>query len=61
MLTNFDGFNQPFTQVRNSQLSINGQLRYGKSFLVDLNAERDYSENITENFNVNNNTLSFLI
>ena len=55
MLTDFDGFNQPFSQVRNNQLSINGQLKFGKSFLVDLNAERDYSENITENFNVSGN------
>ena len=56
MLTDFDGFNQPFSQVRNNQLSINGQLRFGKSFLIDLNAERDYSENVTENFNVSDNT-----
>ncbi len=56
MLTDFDGFNQPFSEVRNNQLTINGQLRFGKSFLVDLNAERDYSENITENFNINNST-----
>ena len=53
-LTDFPNFNQPFTQVHNSQLNLTGQLDFGKGLLIDLNAERNFSESITENFNVVN-------
>ena len=53
-LTDFPNFNQPFTQVHNSQLNITGQLDFGKGLLIDLTAERNYSENGTENFRVEN-------
>ena len=53
-LTDFPNFNQPFTQVHNSQLNLSGQLDFGKGLLIDLNAERNFSESITENFNVVN-------
>ena len=53
-LTDFPNFNQPFTQVHNSQLNLTGQLDFGKGLIIDLNAERNFSESITENFNVVN-------
>ena len=53
-LTDFPNFNQPFNQVHSSQLNLTGQLDFGKGFIVDLNAERNFSESITENFNVVN-------
>ncbi|MGB2171719.1 MAG: cell surface protein SprA [Flavobacteriaceae bacterium] len=53
-LTDFPDFNQPFTQVHNSQLNLTGQLGLGKGLLIDLNAEKNYSENLSENFTVIN-------
>ena len=51
-LTNFPNFNQPYSQVHTNQLNVTGQLNFGKGLLIDLNAERNFSENITENFQV---------
>ena len=53
-LTNFPNFNQPFTQVHNSKLTVSAQFNPLKDFIIDFNAERTYSENITENFQVEN-------
>jgi cell surface protein SprA len=53
-LTDFPDFNQQFTQVHNSQLKITGQLDFGKGLLIDLTAERNFSENLSENFSVIN-------
>ena len=53
-LTAFPNFNQPFTQVHNSQLNLTGQLDFGKGLIVDLSAERKFSKNIDENFSVLN-------
>ena len=53
-LTAFPNFNQPFTQVHNSKLTLAAQFNPLKDFVVDFNAERTYSENIQENFQVTN-------
>ena len=53
-LTDFPNFNQPFTQVHSSQFNLTGQLDFGKGLIIDLSAERDFSKNIAENFNVVN-------
>ena len=52
LLTDFPNFNQPFTQVHNSQFNLTGQLDFGKGLIIDLSAERKFSKNIAENFNV---------
>ena len=49
-LTDFSNFNQPITEVHNSKLSFNGQFSPFKSLIIDINAERSYSENINENY-----------
>ena len=53
-LTEFPNFNQSFTQVHNSQFNLTGQLNFGRGFLIDLNAERSFSENTSEVFNIEN-------
>ena len=53
-LTDFPNFNQPYTQLNNTQLNLTGQLDFGKGLIIDLSAERNFSESITENFNVVN-------
>ena len=53
-LTDFPDFNQQFTQIKNNQLKFTGQLDFGKGLLIDLTAERNYSENFSENFSVIN-------
>ena len=53
-LTSFPNFNQSFTQVHNSKLTVTAQFNPFKDFIVDFNAERTYSENIRENFQVEN-------
>lgn len=53
-LTSFPNFNQPFNQVHTNQLNITGQLDLGKGLLIDFNAERNFSENTTENYSVEN-------
>jgi len=49
-LTEFPNFNQPITEVHNSKFSLSGQFSPFKSLIIDLNAERSYSENINENY-----------
>ena len=53
-LTSFPNFNQPFTQVHNNKLTVTTQFNPFKDLVVDLNAERTYSKNIRENFQVEN-------
>ena len=53
-LTTFPNFNQAFTQLHNSKLNINGQLDFGKGLIIDINAERNYSENSAENYAIEN-------
>ncbi|MFQ3349855.1 MAG: cell surface protein SprA, partial [Candidatus Arcticimaribacter sp.] len=53
-LTDFPDFNQQFTQVHNNQLKVSGQFDFGKGLLIDFTAERNFSENLSENFSVIN-------
>ncbi len=49
-LTDFSNFNQPITEVHNNKFTLSGQLSPFKSLIIDINAERSYSENINENY-----------
>jgi cell surface protein SprA len=49
-LTNFPNFNEPFVQVHNNKLNISAQIIPLKDLTIDLNAERNYSNNLSENF-----------
>jgi len=49
-LTDFSNFNQPITEVHNDKFTLSGQLSPFKSLIIDINAERSYSENINENY-----------
>ncbi|MGA0373235.1 MAG: cell surface protein SprA [Flavobacteriaceae bacterium] len=51
-LTNFPNFNEPFVQVHNSKLNISAQINPFKDLTIDLNAERNYSNNLSENYQV---------
>ena len=51
-LTNFPNFNEPFVQVQNSKLNISAQINPLKDLTIDLNAERNYSNNLSENYQV---------
>ena len=53
-LTDFPNFNQPFTQLKNTKLNLTSQLDFGKGLIIDLSAERNFSESLTENFHVVN-------
>ena len=52
-LTEFPDFNPTFNKVHNSKLTLSAQLQPLKGLLLDLNAERNYSETTNENFRVN--------
>ncbi len=49
-LTSFPNFNQPINQIHSNQFNLNGQLNFGGGFIIDLNLEKNYSENNSENF-----------
>ena len=49
-LTDFSNFNQPITEVHNNKFNLSGQFSPFKSLIIDINAERSYSENINENY-----------
>ena len=55
-LTDFQNFNQPFQKIFNSKFDFTGEIELLKSIRIDLNANRSYSNNFTENFNVTNDT-----
>jgi cell surface protein SprA len=49
-LTDFPNFNEPFVQVHNNKLNLSAQINPLKDLTIDLNAERNYSNNLSENF-----------
>ena len=49
-LTDFQNFNQPFQKIYNSDFDFLGELEFFKSIRIDLNANRSYSNNFSENF-----------
>jgi cell surface protein SprA len=53
-LTSFPNFNVPFVQVHNNKLNVSAQINPIKDLTIDLNAERNYSTNLSENFNIQN-------
>ena len=55
-LTGFPNFNQQMRAVHNSRLRISTQLAISKDFLIDINGERNFSEDRAENFQVTNQT-----
>jgi cell surface protein SprA len=50
MVDQFPNFNEPFVQVHNNKLNISAQIIPLKDLTIDLNAERNYSNNLSENF-----------
>jgi cell surface protein SprA len=59
-LTNFPNFNEPFVQVHNNKLNVSAQVNPLKDLTIDLNAERNFSNNLSENFLVDGNDYSTL-
>ena len=55
-LTGFPNFNQPITQVHNNNLKVVAQLAPSKGLIIDLNLDRSFSRNKTENFSVLGNS-----
>ncbi|KAB8152002.1 cell surface protein SprA [Kordia sp. TARA_039_SRF] len=53
-LTEFTGFNQQFTQVHNKNLDITALVEPMRDLKIDVVANRNYSENFSEQFNVQN-------
>ncbi|MBK0370252.1 T9SS outer membrane translocon Sov/SprA [Flavobacterium agrisoli] len=51
-LTNYDGFNQNFTQVNNKLLKATANIDLFPDFKIDLTADRSYSENFSEQYDV---------
>jgi cell surface protein SprA len=51
-LTNFQDFNQNFTQVKNRQLNFTAQMELFKDFKIDLSADRTLSQNFSEQYDV---------
>ena len=53
-LTNYPEFNQNFTQVSTKQLTANANIDLFPDFKIDLNADRTFADNFSEQFNVSN-------
>ena len=53
-LTDFPNFNEQFTQVHNTQFSYSAELDLLQGMQLELNGNRNYSENNAENFSVSN-------
>jgi cell surface protein SprA len=51
-LTDYQGFNQNFTQVNNKMLKVSANLDLFPDFKVDLTMDRSYSENSSEQYSV---------
>lgn len=56
-LTDYQNFNQNFTQVTNKQLKITANVDLLPDLKVDLNMDRTYSQNTSEQYNVDDNGL----
>lgn len=53
-LTNYPDFNQNFTQVTNRSLKATANVDLFPDFKIDLTADRSYSENFSEQFDIEN-------
>jgi cell surface protein SprA len=54
-LTNFPSFNEQYTKVYNTKFDLVAELSLIKDLKIDINANRTYSKNFSENFKVINN------
>ncbi|MGX7667172.1 T9SS outer membrane translocon Sov/SprA [Flavobacterium pedocola] len=54
-LTYYPEFNQSFTQVKSKILNVTGQLELFPDFKIDLSADRNYSKNFSEQYDVSAN------
>ena len=59
-LTNFPSFNEQFTQVHNTKFDLVAELSWIKDLKIDINANRVYSENFSENFIITDNQYNSL-
>jgi cell surface protein SprA len=53
-LTAFPNFNQSFTQLRSNRFKSTAQVVPFEGLIIDINAERDFAENVMENFSIQN-------
>ena len=51
-LTTFNGFNQQFQKVYNSKFDLSAEIELFKNLKIDLNANRTYSNNFSENYSI---------
>jgi cell surface protein SprA len=58
-LTNYQDFNQNFTQVTNRTLNITSNIDLFPDFKIDLNADRTYVNNYSEQYDVDPTTLTY--
>ena len=59
-LTNFPSFNEQYTQVHNTKFDLVAEISLVKDLKIDINANRTYSENFSENFKIVNNEYNAL-
>jgi cell surface protein SprA len=55
-LTDYQGFNQNFTQVKNKLLNMTANVDLFPDFKIDLTADRAYAENFSEQYDVDPTT-----
>ena len=52
-MTNFPNFYEPFVQINNNnKLNLSAQINPIKDLTIDLNAERNHSNNLSENYRI---------
>lgn len=60
-LTTFEDFNEQFMQSKNENLTFTANLQPAPDLQIDLNANRQYTDSYTENFEVRNNEYNALL
>ena len=53
-LTKFPNFNESFEQIHNNKFRLIAQINPVRDLAIDLNMESNYSENLSENFRIEN-------
>ena len=59
-LTDFPSFNEQYSRVHNTKFNIVTEINWIKDFKIDLNANREYSENFSENYKILDNNYNAL-
>ena len=54
-LTSFSNFNQQYQKIYNSKFDITAEIKLLNNLRIDINANRNYSNNLFENFSIINN------